>query len=524
MATGTGGRDAERVSLRPTPRTAGWILVLFFLAARLPLFAVDSPLADAVEKGDAKAIRVLLGQKVEVNAAQVDGMTALHWAAYRDDLETAKLLLQAKANAKAETRYGVTPLSLACANGNTAFVELLLKAGADANTTLCGGETVLMTASRTGKPGPVKALLAAGAKVEAKERRGQTALMWAAAEGNAAVVELLLAAGADIHATLESSGFTPLFFAVREGRADVVRLLLKAGANVNDTLQPKRVNGKGPRSGTSPLVLAVENGHFELALALLEAGADPNDQRSGYTPLHVLSWVRKPVRGDGDDGDPPPIGSGNLSSLQFVSKLVEHGADVNARLKTGRGGAGSFSKVGATPFLLASSTADVAFMRLLVKLGADPLLPNRDNCTPLMVAAGIGVGSQAADETAGTEPEVIEAVELLLKLGLNVNSVDANGETAMHGAAYKNLPKVVELLAAKGARVDIWNQPNKYGWTPLRIAQGYRPGNFKPSAETIEAIERVMRANGVTPPADPPPAIAKTPKGYEGDAANKPAP
>src|SRR5207245_10057001 len=137
---------------------------------------------------------------------------------------------------------------------------------------------------------------------------------------------------------------------------------------------------------TSPLILAVENGHFDLAVMLLEAGANPNDQRSGFTALHVLTWVRKPNRGDGDDGDPAPIGSGNLSSLQFVRKLVAHGADVNARLETGKSGKGQMSRVGATPFLLAAATADAALMRLLVELGADPLLENVERCTPLMAA------------------------------------------------------------------------------------------------------------------------------------------
>src|SRR5262249_49926589 len=158
----------------------------------------------------------------------------------------------------------------------------------------------------------------------------QTALMWAAAEGHVAVVDLLLKAGADPQATLANSGFNPFFFAVREGRIEVVRTLLKAGVDVNATMDPRKPSGKGPRKGTSALMLAVENGHFDLALVLLEAGADPNDQRSGFTPLHALTWVRKPNRGDGDDGDPPPIGSGNLSSLQFAKKLIEHGADVNA--------------------------------------------------------------------------------------------------------------------------------------------------------------------------------------------------
>jgi ankyrin repeat protein len=389
---------------------------------------------------------------------------------------------------------------LACQNGNASIVELLLEHGADPNTTSRGGETVLMTAARTGKPGPVKALLARGADANAKERRGQTALMWAAADGHAEVVELLIKAGADIHATLPDSGFTPFFFAVREGRTDVVRVLLKAGADVNEAMQPKKPNGKSVRKGTSALVLAVENGHFELALALLEAGADPNDQRSGFTALHAMSWVRKPNRGDGDDGDPPPIGSGKFSSLQFVKELVKHGADINVQLKTGKGGPGKYTHLGATPFLMAAGTDDVAFMRLLVELGADPSLSNADNCTPLIAACGVGIGGAEADEVAGTEPEVLEAAQLLLKLGADVNAVDANGETAMHGAAYKNMPKVIQFLVDNGAKIETWNRKNKYGWTPLLIAEGHRPGNFKPSAETIAALRRVMLAAGITPP------------------------
>jgi len=289
-------------------------------------------------------------------------------------------------------------------------------------------------------------------------------------------------------------------------------------------MQPRKTSGKGPAKGTSALILAVENGHFDLALALLEAGADPNDQRSGFTALHALTWVRKPNRGDGDDGDPPPIGSGNLSSLQFVRKLVEHGADVNVRLKNGKGGAGLYSKAGATPFLMAAGTADAAFMRLLVELGADPLLGNVDNCTPLMAATGIGIGGAAADETAGTEPEVLEAVQLLLELGADVNAVDANGETAMHGAAYKNMPKVVQFLADKGAKVEIWNQKNKYGWTPLMIAEGHRPGNFKPSAETIAALHRVMLAAGVSPPTNTTPVAAASGDAYPAKQAKKSVP
>ena len=459
--------------------------------------AADTRVADAVEKSDRAGLERSLKEQADVNAPQLDGMTALHWAALRGDFDAAKSLVGANANVAATNRYGVTPLSLACQVGSTEIVELLLEKGADPNTTLSGGESALMTAARTGKPGPVKALLSKGAKVDAKERRGQTALMWAAADGHAEVVELLLNAGADFRTPLDS-GFTPWFFAARDGRVDVIRVLLKAGADVNAAMEPRSIPRKGPSKGTSALLLAVENGHFDLAMTLLEAGADPNDQRSGYSPLHVLTWVRKPARGE-DDGDPAPLGSGTLNSADFIRKLVKRGANVNTRLVSGKGGAGLYRKEGSTPFLMAAATADAAYMRLLVELGADPRLNNADGCTPLMVACGIGVGSAAANETAGTEPEVLEAAKLCLELGIDVNAVDSNGETAMHGAAYKNLPKVVEFLAANGAKVEVWNKKNKYGWTPLAIAEGHRPGNFKPSAETAEAIQKILAAAGVRP-------------------------
>jgi ankyrin repeat protein len=473
-------------------------LVLLTALAGIASTRAETTLADAAEAMDWAKAQSLLARGADVSAAQVDGMTALHWAAYHDDLETARSLIKAGAEVKAANRYGVTPLSPACTNGNGALVELLLEAGADPNTTLRGGETALMTAARTGKLAPVKALLALGADVNAKERHGQTALMWAAAEGHAEVVKTLLAAGADFRTPLPS-GFTPLLFAVREGRTEVVQILLKAGADVNHAMLPeKKPSNRAADAGTTPLIMAVENGHFELAIALLEAGADANDQRSGVTPLHLIAKVRKPARGDGEDGDPPPIGSGTLTSLEFVKKLVAHGADVNVRLKRGPSGRGVLNHRGATPFLLAAKTADAPLMRTLLELGADPTIPNADNCPPLLAAAG--VGTRAPGEEAGTEEEVLEVLDLLLELGSDVNHIDDNGETAMHGAAYKSLPKVVEWLAAKGARIEIWNQKNKYGWTPLSIAEGYRVGNFKPSPDTIAALHRVMRAAGVTPP------------------------
>ncbi|HUQ70973.1 MAG TPA: ankyrin repeat domain-containing protein, partial [Planctomycetaceae bacterium] len=369
--------------------------------------AAESPLADAVERQEADRVLRLLADGVGVNQSQTDGMTALHWAAHHDDLAMAKRLIAAGADAKAANRYGVTPLSLACTNGNGALVERLLDAGADPNSALRGGETALMTAARTGRIAPVKALLARGADVNAQERKGQTAVMWAAAEGHGEVVQVLIDAGADFRTPLKS-GFTPLMFAAREGRMDAARVLLRAGADVNQVTTTKGSYARAANVGTGPLILAIENGHFELAAALLKAGADANDQRSGFAPLHLLSGVRKPPRGDGEEGDPPPQGSGSLSSLDFVPVAVANGADVNLRLKKGISGRGILSRVEATPFLLAAATADLPLMKLFVELGADPLLTNAERATPLMAAAG--VGCRAPGEEAGTEPEVLEAL------------------------------------------------------------------------------------------------------------------
>jgi len=504
-------------------RIAGLSLLMFGLAGAA--VAAEKPaLADAAEQGNKALIRTLLDARADVNAAQVDGMTALHWAVYRDEVETAGLLVRSGANVNAVNRYGVPPLSLACTNGNSDLVILLLGAGADANASLAGGETVLMTAARTGNLEIVKALLAKGANPNAKERNEQTSLMWAAAEGHTAIAHALIASGADIRATLRS-GFTPLFFAVREGHIDVTSALLEAGIDVNETLHgpegpQKDVNNasyKPVGKGTSPLLMAVQNGHFELAIALVEAGADPNDRRTGFTPLHTLTWVRKPDASD--NGDPSPIGSGRLTSLQFVRALVGRKADVNARLPKGAprppNTASRVGTGGATPFLLAADRADAALMRVLIELGADPFLPNLDNTTSLMAAAGLG--TTAPLEEAGTEPEALEAVRLLLDRGADIDAVNNDGDTAMHGAAFGNFPTIVQLLADRGASADIWKRPDRQGRTPLFIAEGYRGGPLRPSRPTIDAFTRLMLARGLS-------IDGPRPLGVVRDTYEKPAP
>ena len=463
------------------------------VASNLLAASLDLRLVEAAKNSDKVTIQTLLPQHIDLSTADPDGFTALHWAARRDDLETTNLLIRAGADVKTANRYGVTPLSLACVNGNAAIIESLLKGGADPNTQLPGGESVLMTASRTGKVDAVKALISHGADVKyAEGKRGQTALMWGAAEGNTAVVEELVERGADMHARTKG-GLTPLLFAVREGRIDTVRALLKSGADVNETWKAGRGTGV---AGISALVLAVANAHYELAGMMLDAGADPNAAAQGWTALHQITWVRKPGKGD---NDPAPEGSGNLSSLDLVRKLVAKGANVNARMtRSGNVGRTGMNMIGATAFMMAARTADVPMMRLLAELGADPLLGNADNSTPLMAAAGLGTYSPGEDP--GTEPEVLEAVKLALELGNDVNAVDKNGETVMHAAAYKQVPLVAQYLVDHGAKIETWNQKNKTGWTPLRIADGviYGGGTFRNSPAMSDELRKVMSAAGVS--------------------------
>jgi uncharacterized protein len=478
--------------------SSGLWLASLVSAGSLLAASLDVRLVEAVKNSDKAAIEALLPQHPDLNAADTDGSTALHWAVRRDDLETTNLLLRGGANVKTANRYGVTPLSLACVNGNAAMIEALLAAGADPNSTLPGGESALMTAARTGKVAAVKVLLTHGANVNfAEGRRGQTALMWAAAEGNTAAVEELAERGADVHAHTKG-GFTPLLFAVREGRIDTVRAFLKLGVDVNETWKSGRGTGV---SGVSAMVLAVANAHYELAAMMLDAGADPNAAAQGWTALHQITWVRKPGKGD---NDPAPEGSGNLSSLDMVRKLVAKGANVNARMtRSGNVGRTSMNMIGATPFMMAARTADAPLMRLLAELGADPLLPNADNSTPLLAAAGLGTYSPGEDP--GTDAEVLEAVKVALELGGDVNTVDKNGETVIHAAAYKEVPSVAQFLIDKGAKIEVWNTKNKTGWTPLRIADGViRGGGTVRSSPGMGAeLRKVMSAAGVSTVVEP---------------------
>ncbi len=448
------------------------VWVVFVGVSGVVAAAVDLPLIDAVRAGDLDRARALIADHIDVNTADGDGTTALHWAALNDDVETAQVLIEAGARVAAANRFDATPLALAAENGSAAFIELLLDAGADPDAATPEGETALMTVSRTGRADAVRLLLDRGADPNRAEGwRGQTALMWASAENNLAAAEALLAGGADVHAR-STGGFSPLTFAVRAGYLDMTRLLVDAGASPEETLF----------DGTSALVLATKNGHYELGAYLLDAGADPNADDQGWTALHEIKWTRRPNLGF---NNPPPIVTGSTSDLEFMRTLAAHGADLNARMKKEPNNRyrNVLNRIGSTPFLLAAKAADVEMMRLLVELGADPLLPNEDGTTPLMVAAGVGIW--AVGESPGTNEEALEAVRYALELGGDVTTVDDNGDTALHGAIIRGSELLVRFLLDHGADIEATNEK---GWTPYRIAKGVfysNTGKRWPEMETL---------------------------------------
>ncbi len=462
-------------------------LLLFAPAVRADA-AGDQRLVEAARNRDAAAVAALLKARVDPNAAQPDGGTALHWTAQWDDLATARLLVSAKARVGVANDYGMTPLSLAATNGSAGMIALLLKAGANPNTALPSGETPLMTAARTGSVPAVKTLLGAGANIHATEAaKGQTALMWAVAERHGDVVRALLEAGADVKAA-SASGFTPLLFAVRMGDIDLVKLFLDKGADIESAA----------KDGSTPLAIATVRGHVALAEWLLERGADPDKDSIGYTPLHWAAGTfdtmstKEYTPEDGEWSSLAGIPD-RAAKRRLILALLARGASVNARVK-GRlprfgyslgGGSivGGGSYAGATPFFLASTVADMETMRLLLAHGANPNIATNDGTTPLLATAGISI---VEAETSTTEAQLLDALKLMMSLGNDIMAANDAGTTALHVTAYVGFNVIAKFLVDQGVPM---NAKDRRGQTPLKIASGIpMSGMFYAQPKTAELL------------------------------------
>ena len=472
------------------------------LAAQGAAFAAgpDLRVAQAARNRDTSAVRTLLAEGAPVNPSPTGGVTALHWAVQRDDVDLAALLIGAGADVNAADQYGITPLALACTNASAPLVTHLLHAGADPHAAQATGETPLMTCARGGVVEAVTPLLARGADVNGTERsHGQTPLMWAAWEGHADVVRTLLAHGAEVDART-TTGYTALLLAAREAYTDVSETLLAAGADVN----------AAAHDGTTALAVAVIRRNLDYAQLLLERGADPN-LGPGFTPLHWAAGKWDTELNDLSNG----VAEGNQWSafgglhapdrLRMVRLLLAHDADPDIRTARTpgfgiqvKGHLGNMK--GATAFLIAAKANDVAVMRELLDHGADPFLPTSNGSTPLMVAAGVG---HAPGITRSTETEALRAVRLCVELGADVNAVNEAGDTALHGAAWRErADSVVQFLVDRGADVEAKNYRD---WTPLVIAEGIHTGGNFIKSDTTAALLRHLGA------APSPPDILREP-------------
>jgi len=460
--------------------------------------AASLPLVDAVKDGNRAVVQRLLDQKTNVNAAETDGTTALHWAVRGDDRELVSLLLRAGANARAANRYGVTPLQLAAVNGSVAAAQTLLDAGADPNAVLPEGETILMTAARTGQPALVGLLLDRGADVNAREKwYGETALIWATAENHPDAMRVLLNRGADVNqrsspltfarrrngqSVLPLGSWTPLMYAARENALAAGRVLVDAHADLN---------ARDP-DGATALVIAVINANFDFAAFLIDAGADPNvvDREAGMGPLYAAIDMHRLAVGH---GRPNPRPSGTLDSVEIVRRLLVRKADPNAALKAPifqrqhTIGDATLGK-GATPFMRAAKSGDVEMMKLLLAAGADPKA-TLSNATALMFAAGFGWrdGSPIAPSyDQGSPQEAVDAIALMLDLGLDINAANDNGDTALHLAVTgRGSPEIVRFLISRGANLQA---RNKRGQTALAAAMASRK-ELGPLIEILRAAE-----------------------------------
>ena len=481
--------------------------------------AADDPLVRAAAAGDGTAIRALLKQGHDVNAGGPDGATALHWAVRADDLAAVDALLGAGAKVGIANALGIQPVYVAAQNGNAAMLKRLLDAKADVNTADAAGDTLLMAAVRAESLEAVRLLLERGAAVNAADPDlGQTALGWAARADNPEIMRALLAAGATVETATRvgpktaarppgagggshgvgivrsgvppqgeqlpaPGGMTPLLFAARDGLLDAAKILVEAGADVN----------KADPNGITPLLMAITNGQLPVAQLLVDRGANVRSADwYGRTPI----WAAVEIRNLDLRSNASENGVDREAALRLISTLLDKGVDVNARVKEFPPARrymlplGSLEWVditGQTAFTRAAQSADIEAMRLLLAKGADPAIATFNGTNALMMAAGV---NWVIGQTYGSR--WLEAVQLCLDLGFDVNAVNQMGLAAVHGAANRGSDDVIELLARNGARLDM---PDKEGRTPRAWAEGVFLATNSPIAKpsTMALLDRLAK-------------------------------
>lgn len=506
-------------------RAARRVAIACVLAA-VSFPAHSSTLVDAAMQRDSSTVAAMIADGADVDEPQIDGATALHWAVYFDDLPTAKALIGAGANPSTANRAGATPMRLAAINGSAGMLELLLDAGADLDEALTPyGDTALMMAARTGKLEAVELLLDRGAEIDAAETwGGTTALMWAISEHHPDVVKLLIDRDANVDSVSKAvtgrgrgaegrapaefdptsspvgyanGGFTPLHFAAREGELESARLLVAAGAPID----------RVAADGKTPLNLAIYNGHYELAELLVDAGADINlADAEGFPPLF---WAVDRRNMEWNPGFPWVQ---TADPLPLIRKLLDAGAEPDTYVDntpvSRRNFGGSPRIKFATALMRAAYSGDEELVRLLVDHGADPLVRNSDNETPLLAAAGYGWIDGYSQGRSNQER--LETIKLLVSLGADVNWACDHGITPLMVAANFGVTDIIQYLVDQGADLSAHDLGKKndgiFGGSieplmPIDYAIGV--GTFRPNnailhmEEATELMTRMMAERGI---------------------------
>jgi uncharacterized protein len=465
----------------------------------------DTPLMMASRTGNVDAVKVLLDHKANVNAKEkIRGTTALMWAVEQQHPAVAKILVEHGADVAAATtsakvsttaylapavRLRTTPAGAPSAGAAGAAV------GAGGAGGRGGGGRGGAAGGRGGRGGAPAAAPAAAAAADAEVNLNEGAASFFSGPPND-----------------KGGALTPLVFAARENCLECAKILLDAKADINQTT----------KYGWTPLLTATQNRHYQLASFLLDHGANPNiSNNGGWSPLYIATDNRNIEGGD------YPVRLPDMDHLDFIKRLIDHGADVNVRVcgtsSTATQCRGDSTETrtnftmqwlaeeGATPFLRASQSGDVEEMKLLLAHGADPKIATAHNVTPLAVASGIGWVEGVTYEWS--EKESVEAVKMLLDLGLDPNATSDEGRAPLHGAAHKGRNEVVQMLVDAGAKLDQLDFGSRdtgngdmlgHRWIALNYAEGLvRVGvqSAIPHPETAELIRKLMRERGIPVPA-----------------------
>ncbi len=435
--------------------------------------AVTSPVADGAMADNIVAVRSLIAKKVDVNAPQADGATAIQWAAYRNNLQMADLLIRAGANVKAANHDGATALYLASIRGSAPMIEKLLNAGADPDELGPEGETPLMLASRNGDPAAIKVLLDHKADVNATDKlRGTTALMWAVEQGHPAAVKVLIAGGANVSAAsaLDTKG-NRAYLAPSVSQ----RLNSSFGANF-------RGRGRGGRGG------AAGAGRGGAAGAGRGPGTTParggTDAQAAADEAAAFAAFGRQSDKDGG-GLTPLVYAAREDCIECAQLLVEAHADVNQT-----------THYGWTPLLTATQNRHYKVAAYLLEHGADPNIANNGGWTPLYLA--VDNRNIEGGDYPVRQPDMdhFEYIQMLINKGANVNArvcgkastptackgdstetrtiftmqwLYEDGATPFLRAAQSGDVKLMKLLLAHGADPKI---KTSQGETALAVASG----------------------------------------------------